>query len=260
MLCCIRAFLCLNLQSSIAGVTQLSEWSAFLDQPRSAFIFLLCQPVQGLPAPKEQGCCWRHVVGDPQRAQHLHGVPAQQSLPPSHAEGQRGTSDRLTVCHEQRPTTALTHTPSSPYAGPSALLAEHVPPPALRQVAVCSPGRGRLHSREQRLLFWHCLQVRKAARRSFYPLSSAPAESCMFFIIADECQGQVCSFNCNVLLWQAAKLPLWESLCRDLHSSLHRLFLTLNWIHLLFCIFTLYSLFMLSNGVSCTSWLVWYLI
>lgn len=71
-----------------------------MDQPRSAFIFLLCQPVQGVPAPKEQGRCGRHMVGDPQRAQHLHRVPAQQSLPPSHAEGQRGILERLAVCHE----------------------------------------------------------------------------------------------------------------------------------------------------------------
>lgn len=148
----MRVFLFLNLPSSIAGVTQLSEWSALLDQPRSAFVFLFRQPVQGVPAPKEQGCCWRHVVGDPQRAQHLHRVPAQQSLPPSHAKGQRGTSDRLAVCHERRPTTGLIHTPSCPSAGPSSLPAEHVPPPALRQVTVCSPGRGRLHPREQRLL------------------------------------------------------------------------------------------------------------
>ncbi len=79
-----------------------------MEEPSSAFFFLLRRPVQGLPAPKEQGRGGRHVVGDSKRAQHLHWVPAQQSLPPSRAEGQRGilknhrcvVLDRIETCDD----------------------------------------------------------------------------------------------------------------------------------------------------------------
>lgn len=37
----------------VAGVSQLSERPAFLDEPSNPFIFLLRQSVQGVPAPKE---------------------------------------------------------------------------------------------------------------------------------------------------------------------------------------------------------------
>lgn len=75
---------------ALAGVSQLSGWAAVLEEPSGAFVYLLRQPVQSLLAPQEQGRGWGHVVGDSQRAQHLHWVPAQQSLPPSLTEGQRG--------------------------------------------------------------------------------------------------------------------------------------------------------------------------
>lgn len=78
------------IYSFLAGFSQLSDWPALMEEPSSTFLFILCQPVQGLLAPKEQGGSGRHMVGDSQRAQHLHWVPAKQSLPPSHTKGQRG--------------------------------------------------------------------------------------------------------------------------------------------------------------------------
>lgn len=108
----IGRFLLLHLWRCTAGVAQLSERPALLDQPRCAFLLLLHQPVQGVPATQEQGRRGGHVVGDPQRAQHLHRVPAQQSLPPSLSEGQRGTSELLTVCHRWRLTTGFINAPS----------------------------------------------------------------------------------------------------------------------------------------------------
>lgn len=49
---------------------------------------------------------------------------------------------------------------SYPAAGSHPLLVEYVPPTALHQITLCSSGRSRLHSCQQRLLLWHCVQVR----------------------------------------------------------------------------------------------------
>lgn len=73
-----------------AGVPQFFKRPALLEEPSRAFCFLLRQTIQGFLTSEEQDGGGKHVVGDSKRAQHLHWLPAQQSLPSSLSERQRG--------------------------------------------------------------------------------------------------------------------------------------------------------------------------
>uniref|UniRef100_A0A3P9Q7Q3 Selenoprotein N n=1 Tax=Poecilia reticulata TaxID=8081 RepID=A0A3P9Q7Q3_POERE len=64
-----------SMTKSRDGFLGLTEWPPLLDASRHSL--LLVPP-------------GRRMVGDSQRTQHLHWLPAQQSVPPSHAKGQRG--------------------------------------------------------------------------------------------------------------------------------------------------------------------------
>lgn len=94
------AMLCIELWfPSPPGFSQLSQWAAGMEKPCCAFLHLLCQPVQGLLAAKEQSRGGRRMVGDSKWAQHLHWVPAQQSVSPSHTKRQRGILWPLVFSH-----------------------------------------------------------------------------------------------------------------------------------------------------------------
>lgn len=152
---------------TLAGVSQLPERPAFLEESGRAFFFFLRQPVQSLPAPEEQSGGGGHVVGDSQRAQHLHWLPAQQSVPPSHTEGKRGLLSSKALLFGLLlwlwPPAAVSPCFYDVRAGSHPLLVEYVPPSTLHQVPLRSSGRSRLHPCQQRLLLRHSVQVRNGS-------------------------------------------------------------------------------------------------